>query len=124
MSTERITRLKSALFEAQREISLERALLYTESHQQTEGEHTLIRRVKATAHVLDNVAISIRDDELIAGNRTIKPRAGIVSPEMDPYWIDKELDVFESRPQDKFYISEEDKVVYKKKLLITGPSVL
>ncbi|WP_309245330.1 formate C-acetyltransferase [Vibrio mediterranei] len=117
MSTERITRLKSALFEAQREISLERALLYTESHQQTEGEHTLIRRAKATAHVLDNVAISIRDDELIAGNRTIKPRSGIVSPEMDPYWIDKELDIFESRPQDKFYISEEDKVVYKEKLL-------
>ncbi|MCG9625445.1 formate C-acetyltransferase [Vibrio mediterranei] len=117
VSTERITRLKSALFEAQREISLERALLYTESHQQTEGEHTLIRRAKATAHVLDNVAISIRDDELIVGNRTIKPRAGIVSPEMDPYWIDKELDVFESRPQDKFYISEEDKVVYKEKLL-------
>ncbi|MGX9520252.1 formate C-acetyltransferase [Vibrio mediterranei] len=117
MSTERITRLKSALFEAQREISLERALLYTESHQQTEGEHTLIRRAKATAHVLDNVAISIRDDELIAGNRTIKPRAGIVSPEMDPYWIDKELDIFESRPQDKFYISKEDKVVYKEKLL-------
>ncbi|OIN25567.1 formate C-acetyltransferase [Vibrio barjaei] len=117
VSTERITRLKSALFEAQREISLERALLYTESHQQTEGEHTLIRRAKATAHVLDNVAISIRDDELIAGNRTIKPRAGIVSPEMDPYWIDKELDIFESRPQDKFYISEEDKAVYKETLL-------
>ncbi|WP_394154417.1 formate C-acetyltransferase [Vibrio maritimus] len=117
MSTERITRLKSALFEAQREISLERALLYTESHQQTEGEHTLIRRAKATAHVMDNVAISIRDDELIAGNRTVKPRAGIVSPEMDPYWIEKELDIFESRPQDKFFISEVDKAVYKETLL-------
>ncbi|MGR5092696.1 formate C-acetyltransferase [Vibrio maritimus] len=117
MSTERITRLKSALFEAQREISLERALLYTESHQQTEGEHTLIRRAKATAHVMDNVAISIRDDELIAGNRTVKPRAGIVSPEMDPYWIEKELDIFESRPQDKFFISEDDKAVYKETLL-------
>ncbi|WP_252014587.1 formate C-acetyltransferase [Vibrio sp. SCSIO 43140] len=117
MSTERITRLKSALFEAQREISLERALLYTESHQQTEGEHTLIRRAKATAHVMDNVAISIRDDELIAGNRTVKSRAGIVSPEMDPYWIEKELDIFESRPQDKFFISEDDKAVYKETLL-------
>ncbi|USD62057.1 formate C-acetyltransferase [Vibrio sp. SCSIO 43140] len=117
VSTERITRLKSALFEAQREISLERALLYTESHQQTEGEHTLIRRAKATAHVMDNVAISIRDDELIAGNRTVKSRAGIVSPEMDPYWIEKELDIFESRPQDKFFISEDDKAVYKETLL-------
>ncbi len=43
---------------------------------------------------MDNVEIAIRDDELIAGNRTVKPRAGIVSPEMDPYWIDKELDSF------------------------------
>lgn len=102
MSTQRIERLKSALFESQREISLERALLYTESHKTTEGEHTLIRRAKATAYVLDNVEISIRDDELIAGNRTVKARAGIASPEMDPYWIEKELDIFATRPQDKF----------------------
>ena len=80
----RIQRLKDALFANPREISLERAVLYTESHRQTEGEPVIIRRAKATAHILDNVAISIRDDELIAGNRTINPRAGIMSPEMDP----------------------------------------
>ncbi len=102
MSTPRIEQLKSALFQSQREISLERALLYTESHKQTEGEPTLIRRAKATAHVLDRVEIAIRENELIAGNRTVQPRAGIVSPEMDPYWIEKELETFESRPQDKF----------------------
>jgi len=117
MSTARIEKLKSALFNAKRAISLERALLYTESHKQTEGEHTLIRRAKATAHILDNVAISIRDDELIAGNRTIEPRAGIVSPEMDPYWIEKELDSFDTRPQDKFFISEQDKTIYREQLL-------
>jgi len=117
MSTVRIENLKSTLFTAKREISLERALLYTESHKLTEGEHTLLRRAKATAHILDNVTISIRDDELVAGNRTIKPRSGIVSPEMDPYWINKELDIFESRPQDKFYISERDKSIYKEELL-------
>ncbi|OKL44325.1 formate C-acetyltransferase [Pseudovibrio exalbescens] len=117
MSTPRIERLKAALFEAKREISLERALLYTESHKQTEGEHTLVRRALATAHILDNVEISIRPDELIAGNRTVKPRAGIMSPEMDPYWLDKELDTFETRPQDKFFISEDDKKIYREQLL-------
>lgn len=117
MSTARIESLKSALFTATREISLERALLYTESHQQTEGEHTLIRRAKATAHILDNVVISIRENELVAGNRTVKPRSGIVSPEMDPYWIEKELDIFDSRPQDKFHISEQDKAIYRETLL-------
>lgn len=36
--TNRISRLKTALFSNTREISLERALLYTASHRQTEGE--------------------------------------------------------------------------------------
>jgi formate C-acetyltransferase len=92
--TNRTQRLIASLFAHPREISLERALLYTESHQRTEGEPTMIRRAKATAWILDHVQISIRDDELIAGNRTIKPRAGIVSPEMDPYWLLNELDRF------------------------------
>ncbi|MDF3829604.1 MULTISPECIES: formate C-acetyltransferase [unclassified Pseudocitrobacter] len=114
--THRIQRLKDALFAHPREISLERALLYTESHRQTEGEPVIVRRAKATAHILDNVAISIRDDELIAGNRTIKPRAGIMSPEMDPYWLLKELDQFPTRPQDRFAISDADKRCYREEL--------
>lgn len=112
MFIDRIEFLKKQLFESKREISLERALLYTESYKQTEGEPVIIRRAKATAHILDNVKISIRKNELIAGNRTIKPRSGIVSPEMDPEWILKELDTIATRPQDKFYISEDDKETY------------
>lgn len=116
MNFPRIERLKADLFANPREISLERALLYTQSHRQTAGEPTIIRRAKATAHILANVAISIRDDELIAGNRTIKPRAGIMSPEMDPYWLLKELDGFATRPQDRFIISEQDKQIYRDEL--------
>lgn len=114
--TARIERLKAAMFANPREISLERALLYTVSHQQTEGEPTILRRAKATAHILDHVEISIRADELIAGNRTVKPRAGIVSPEMDPYWLLKELEQFPTRPQDRFEISNEDKQIYREQL--------
>lgn len=114
--TNRTQRLKASLFAQPREISLERALLYTASHRQTEGEPVIIRRAKATAWILDKVDISIRDDELIAGNRTIKPRAGIMSPEMDPYWLLNELDTFPTRPQDRFAISEEDKRVYRETL--------
>lgn len=111
--TNRTQRLKDALFANPREISLERALLYTASHQQTEGEPVMIRRAKATAYILDHVEIAIRDEELIAGNRTVKPRAGIMSPEMDPYWLLKELEQFPSRPQDRFEISEQDKQTYR-----------
>lgn len=111
--TNRIQRLKDALFASPREISLERALLYTASHQQTEGEPVILRRAKATAYILDHVNIAIRDEELIAGNRTVKPRAGIMSPEMDPYWLLKELDQFSTRPQDRFEIGEADKQIYR-----------
>lgn len=111
--TNRTQRLKDALFASPREISLERALLYTASHQQTEGEPVILRRAKATAYILDHVNIAIRDEELIAGNRTVKPRAGIMSPEMDPYWLLKELDQFSKRPQDRFDISDEDKQTYR-----------
>ncbi|HGH4623280.1 formate C-acetyltransferase (plasmid) [Enterobacter cloacae] len=114
--TNRIPHLKNALFANPREISLERALLYTASHQQTEGEPVILRRAKATAHILDHVEIAIRDEELIAGNRTVKPRAGIMSPEMDPYWLLKELDQFATRPQDRFEISDEDKQTYREVL--------
>ncbi|EML9047526.1 TPA: formate C-acetyltransferase [Enterobacter cloacae] len=114
--TNRIPRLKNALFANPREISLERALLYTASHQQTEGEPVILRRAKATAHILDHVEIAIRDEELIAGNRTVKPRAGIMSPEMDPYWLLKELNQFATRPQDRFEISDEDKQTYREVL--------
>ncbi|MBV7405778.1 formate C-acetyltransferase [Enterobacter sp. ENT03] len=114
--TNRIQRLKAALFSQPREISLERALLYTASHQQTEGEPVMLRRAKATAWILDHVEIAIRDDELIAGNRTVKPRAGIVSPEMDPYWLLDELDDFPTRPQDRFAISDNDKRIYRNEL--------
>lgn len=114
--TNRISRLKTALFANTREISLERALLYTASHRQTEGEPVIMRRAKATEYILEHVEISIRDEELIAGNRTVKPRAGIMSPEMAPYWLLKELDQFPTRPQDRFAISEEDKRIYREEL--------
>lgn len=114
--TNRTQRLKDALFANPREISLERALLYTASYQQTEGEPVMLRRAKATAYILDHVNIAIRDEELIAGNRTVKPRAGIMSPEMDPYWLLKELDQFATRPQDRFDISDEDKQTYREVL--------
>ena len=44
--TNRTQRLKDRLFANPREISLERALLYTASHKQTEGEPVMIRRAK------------------------------------------------------------------------------
>lgn len=112
----RIQLMKDNLFKEKRQISLERALLYTESYQKSEGLPVIIRRGKAVAHILDQVKISIREGELLVGNRTIRPRSGILSPEMDPYWIMKEIDTIDSRPQDQFEFTVADKQVYREKL--------
>lgn len=113
---DRIQYLKDLLFESKRSISLERAKLYTESYKETEGLPQVLRRAKATEHILDNVEITINQGELIIGGRTVKPRSGIASPEMSPYWIYDELDTLPTRPQDQFDISNEDKELFKKEL--------
>jgi formate C-acetyltransferase len=112
----RIKLMKENQFKVKRQISLERALLYTESYKETEGQPTIIRRAMATAHILAQVKISIREGELLVGNRTIRPRSGILSPEMDPYWIMKEIDTINSRPQDRFEFTEADKKIYREEL--------
>lgn len=114
--SKRIQSLKNSLFADKREISLERARLYTESYRQTEGEPSIIRRAKATAYIMDHVEITINEGELIVGGRTVKPRSGIASPEMSPYWILEELDTLATRPQDQFSISEEDKAYFREQL--------
>lgn len=116
MLSTRITALKEDLFSEKRQISLERAKLYTESWKQTQGEPVIIRRAKALSNILNKVEIQIKPGELIIGDRTVKPRAGVASPEMSPYWILDELEEFQTRPQDKFQISDEDKAYYKDEL--------
>ena len=113
---ERIEFLKKELFRNKREISIERAVLYTESHKQTENLPEIIRRAKVTENILKKMEIGIREKEIIAGNRTIKPRAGIISPEMDPYWILKEIDTIDTRPQDRFIFKEDDKKIFLEEL--------
>lgn len=113
----RLEEMKDNLFKTKRRISIERALLYTTSYQQTEGEPVILRRAKATAYILDHVNISIRPGELLVGNRTVRPRSGILSPEMDPYWIMAEIDTIATRPQDQFEFTEADKATYRHELL-------
>ena len=116
MLTPRTRRIKDSLFADARQISLERALLYRESYLETEGEPPVMRRARAFARVLERHRIVLDGDDLLVGNRTPTPRAGVVSPEMSPYWILDELDEFPVRPQDTFEVSEEDKRTYREVL--------
>ncbi len=116
MLTERTRAIKEGIFAPGRRVSLERALLWTESYRETEGEPPVMRRAKAFRHVLEHHRIVIDGLDLLVGNRSELPRMGVLSPEMSPYWILEELDEFARRPQDTFEISEADKETFREEL--------
>ena len=107
--SDRITRLVEHLYAKMPEIEASRAVLITESYQQTENEPMIIRRAKAFEHILDNIPIIIRDEELIVGSTTIAPRGCQTYPEFSWEWLEAEFETVATRAADPFYISDETK---------------
>lgn len=104
--TERIDRLKEALYADMPVIESARAKLVTESYKETEGQPIIIRRALAFKHILENIPIIIRDDELIVGSSTIAPRGCQTYPEFSYEWLEAEFDTVETREADKFHIEK------------------
>ena len=105
----RIRRLVEHLYAKMPEIEASRALLLTESYLETEEQPMVMRRALAFAHILDNIPIIIRPEELIVGSSTIAPRGCQTYPEFSWEWLEQEFDTVEHREADPFYISEETK---------------
>lgn len=111
--SERISKLVGDLYAKMPEIESSRAVLITESYRQTENEPMIIRRAKAFLHILENIPIVIRDQELIVGSTTIAPRGCQTYPEFSYEWLEAEFDTVETRSADPFYISEKTKAELK-----------
>ena len=109
----RIQKLIDDLFKEMPQIETDRAVLLTESYKATEGQPIMRRRAKAFLHILKNIPITIRDNELIVGSATKKPRSCQVFPEYSYEWLESELDTVCKRVADPFYISEENKKVLR-----------
>ena len=107
--SERITRLVDALYRNMPEIEADRGVLLTESYRATEELPIIKRRSAAFMHILKNIPIVIRDDELIVGSNSIAPRGCQVFPEYSYEWLEAEFDTVATREADPFYISEETK---------------
>lgn len=105
----RIDRLVAELFRNPPQIEPDRAELLTESYRQTEGEPTVVRRAKAFAHILAQLPITIRPDELIVGSATRAPRSCQTFPEFSFEWLEAEFDTMATRSADPFQISDDTK---------------
>jgi len=105
----RIEKLIDNLYEKMPEIESARGKLVTESYKMTENLPIIKRRSHAFAHILRNIPIVIRDNELIVGSATVAPRGCQVFPEYSYEWLLSELDTVSTRAADPFYISEKTK---------------
>lgn len=108
-TTDRIVRLREHIISTTPEVFADRARLVTTSYKHTNGKPPVIRRAEALSFVLDNMAISIAEDELIVGSYTEKPRGCQIYPEYDMKFIIDELDSFQSRGSDRFVVSDAAK---------------
>lgn len=105
----RIQRLVDALYKNMPVIEGARARLLTESYKATEGEPLTLRRAKAFDHILRNLPIVIRDEELVVGSTTVAPRGCQTYPEFSYEWLEAEFDTVATRAADPFTITEETK---------------
>ena len=101
----RIQRLIDHLYANMPEIEADRAELITESYKETEGLPIVKRRSKAFRHIMENIPIVIRPEELIVGSNSIAPRGCQTFPEYSFEWLEKEYDTVASREADPFYIA-------------------
>ncbi|HEY8888974.1 MAG TPA: glycyl radical protein [Clostridium sp.] len=111
--SERIQKLSDNLFSVTPEIEAERAILITKSYKETESYPMIVRRAKALEKILNEMTIVIRDDELIVGNLSKKPRACQIFPEFSNKWVLEEFETLAKRKGDVFLISEEVKTSLK-----------
>jgi formate C-acetyltransferase len=107
--SERIAKLKSNVLAAIPTICTERARFYTEVYQAFESSPVILKRAYALEKTLKKMTIFISEGELIVGNQSSKLRAAPIFPEYVTSWIINELDEFDKRPGDAFFINAEQK---------------
>ncbi len=107
--TDRIQYLRERVLNAPSTICLERARYYTEAYRENEDKPVIIKRALAIRKTLQGMSIFIEPGELIIGNQASKLRAAPIFPEYAVQWIIKEIDEFDKRPGDVFYVEEAQK---------------
>lgn len=109
MLSDRIRQAKDSYINTMPHISIDRARIWTESHQRTEGMATPIRRAMAFKDTCEELGVYIFEGELIVGALGEYRKCGILTPEFSWTWVDREMDRFAERPQDPYAIEPEQK---------------
>lgn len=114
--TERHVALKQNFLKQVPSITTHSARAMTKFAKENPGMPKAILRAKAFRYCCENAPLVIQDGELIVGSPNGAPRAGSFSPDIAWRWLADELDTIGTRPQDPFYISDEDKKYMREEL--------
>jgi len=90
-------------------IDAQRALLATESYRANVHQCPVMKRALMLKNILEKMSIYIEDETILVGNQASSNRDAPVFPEYTLKFILDELDLFEKRDGDVFYITEETK---------------
>ncbi len=107
--TERMQAFREEVLDEKPYIDAERAMLVTETYKSHQNQPNVMKRALMLANVLENMTIYIEDKTLLAGNQATKNCNAPIFPEYTMKFVMDELDKFEKRDGDVFYITEETK---------------
>lgn len=107
--TPRMKAFREEMLDEKPYIDAERAVLATEAYRANQNQPNVMKRALMLEKILDNMTIYIEDKTLIAGNQATKNRNAPIFPEYTMEFVINELDTFEKRDGDVFYITEETK---------------
>ena len=111
--TERMRAYREAVLDQKPYIDAQRAILCTQAYRANRHQPAVMRRALMLRHILENMTIYIEDQSLLAGNQASANRCAPVFPEYTMAFIMDELDLFEKRDGDVFYITEPTKAALR-----------
>ena len=107
--TERMKEFREEVLDEKPYIDAQRAILATLAYKENLNQPRVMVRAKMLEKVLDNMSIYIEDKSLLAGNQATKNRNAPIFPEYTMEFVMNELNQFEKRDGDVFYITEKTK---------------
>ncbi|WP_125565739.1 choline trimethylamine-lyase [Companilactobacillus insicii] len=114
--TPRLKALKENYLDQVPSITTYRARAITKIAKENPGMPKIELRAKCFRYCCETAPLVIQDNELIVGAPNGAPRAGAFSPDIAWRWMEDEIDTIGTRPQDPFYISDEDKKIMREEL--------
>jgi len=110
MITPRVQRLKDRFLSVRPNLTAERLLLETEAYKKFSGEPAHLFKAKTLEYILDNLAVTIHDEELIVGVPAKTLRGASIFPEFaSTEWLLEEIPEFPTRPMDQIDVTDEDR---------------